>query len=104
LAGVVLAKVDERILLSEIGECLEHGPLLAIATRHDRGLQGRWGKGMVLDGVGGRAECVADACGRETVKLGDLARMGRQTPLRCASVEDLDGGDRFSGCGVRAEP
>jgi hypothetical protein len=52
---------------------------------------------MVLDGVGGRAEGVADACGRETVKLGDLARMGRRTPLRCASVEDLDGGDRFSG-------
>ena len=38
---------------------------------------------------------VADACGRESVDLGDLARTGRRTTLRRASIEDLDGGDRL---------
>ena len=94
-AGIVLAQVDERILFREFGECVEHGPLLALVPWNDGGLQGGWGEGVLVDGVGGRAEGVADACGRESVDLGDLARTGRRATLRRASLKDVDRGDRL---------
>ncbi len=93
LAGVVLTKVDERVLFSEVGERLEHGVLVLPVPCHDRRLERRRRKHVVVDDPLGPAEAGADACAAESVDLGDVASASpRATPCR-AVFEDLDGRD-----------
>ena len=95
LAGVVLAEVDEWVLLGEIGECVEHGPLLSAVTGHDRSLQRRRGEGELLAGVGGgpKVSPMRAVESPWTLAISPARVAGR----RCVvpSIEDVDGGDRF---------
>src|SRR4030095_13785 len=73
LAQVVLAQVDQRVLLGQLGEGRVQGALVAGSGGDDHGLQGRWGEMMLGPGGPWEAELVADPDLVESPELADLA-------------------------------
>src|SRR4029453_2212640 len=73
LAQVVLAQVDQRVLLGQLGEGRVQGALVAGSGGDDHRLQGRWGEVMLGPGGPWGAELVADPDLADPPQLSHLA-------------------------------
>src|SRR5262249_34240298 len=93
LSRVVLAEVDERILLGELYQCTMEGSAIGAAQRADGRFEGWRREEVESGGCGRRAHGIADLHVGQAVELANLSRVDRWTLGSGASVEDTDRGD-----------
>ena len=102
LPDVVLADVDERVLLGELGDGGVQPRLVARVAGHHGGLQRRRREVVLIRVVRGRPDRVADLDSRQARQPGDLAGGHLIAACRGAVGEDADRG--YLAVAVAAEP